>query len=201
MQLNKKIILGIFLLFVFAVGTVNFADTVDAAKWTKFESGSFNIKNPDSGFNKKISYVSYQKGNNNIKMELYGYKKKNNKKELLQTVYYDKIGEKVKCYSANKKGKKTSPQFDTLNTTTTLKSFYKTSIVSLKSKNSPINLKNGSTGSKLQYKYVYEYGYSWAYRYVTEPYYYYGYYYSYWGTQTVYKWTYDYGYNQVWKWT
>jgi len=200
LKLNKNIIIVILLLFVFAVGIISFVDTVEAAKWKKFDSGSFNIKKADAGYKNKISYTSYTKGSKNIKMDLYGYKKKNNKKELLQTIYYTKTGDKIKYYNVNKKGKKSKTQSTALNMS--LKTFYKDSITSLKSKNSTVTSKNISSGSKLQYKYVYDYGYYYGYRYVLDlvydyDYYYGGYRYQY---KYVWKWGYAWGYQWVWKW-
>jgi len=200
LRLNKNIVIVIFLLFVFAVGTIGFVDTVEAAKWKKLDSGSFNVEKPDAGYKKKISYTSYTKGANNIKMDLFGYKKKNNKKIKLQTIFYTKSGDKVKYYNVNSKGKKSKVQSATINTT--LKTFYKNSTTALKSKNTTAISKNGTIASKLQYKYVYDYGYYYGYRYELDLVYAYDYLYGYYRYryEYVWKWGYKWEYQWVWKW-
>lgn len=112
MRLNK-ILVSILLLSIFAVGTLNFVDTVEATTQKKFESGSFNTKNPDSGFKKKISYVSYNKSSKDIRVDFYGYKTKNNKKEFQGNAYLSKSGNKIKWYLVDKKNKKSKTQQET----------------------------------------------------------------------------------------
>jgi hypothetical protein len=56
------------LLSVFAVGTLSFADTVDAAKWKKFDSGSVKVKG------QTIKYYAFIKGST-IQVDYY-YKNK-----------------------------------------------------------------------------------------------------------------------------
>ncbi|MCL2157231.1 MAG: hypothetical protein FWH54_04330 [Methanobrevibacter sp.] len=83
MRLCKNIFIVVFLLSVFAVGTMSFVGTVEAAKWKKYDSFSYNTKNPDPGYKKKVSIVTYIKGTKDIKMNVYGYKTKNNKKMFI----------------------------------------------------------------------------------------------------------------------
>ena len=86
------------MLAVFAVGTLNSLDTAEAAKWKKYDSGSFKTEYPEEGFKEKMSFVSYKKDSKNLKTNIYGYKLKNNKKTLLVTVYMIKTGKNVKTY-------------------------------------------------------------------------------------------------------
>jgi len=89
-------------------------DTVEAAKWKKFDSGTFNVDNKnfklDSTFNskKKVSFVSYSKGSNQIKIKYYAVKKKNNKKAYESTTTLTKSGKKFKMTVVDYKGKKQS---------------------------------------------------------------------------------------------
>lgn len=94
MRLNKNIIIVFLLLSVFAVGTLNFADTVEAASWKKFDSGSYKA---DDGA--KIKYTSYIKGTNKIHMKIY----RNSK--FFATADFVKTGQKVVITSKNPKGK------------------------------------------------------------------------------------------------
>jgi hypothetical protein len=110
MRLNK-VLIAVLLLSVFAVGTLTFMDTVEAAKWKKFDSGNFNTKDPDPGYTKKISYSSYNKGSKYIKIDFYMYKTKNNKKEKAITSYITQSGNKIKYYQVGQKGKKSKPQY------------------------------------------------------------------------------------------
>ncbi|MCL2115606.1 MAG: hypothetical protein FWH29_05225 [Methanobrevibacter sp.] len=127
MKLNKNVLIAILLLTVFAIGTLNLLDTVEAAKWKKFDSGSYNNEYPEDGFKKKMSFVSYKKGSEYIKTKIYGYKIKNNKKVLLVTVNMIKINNTVKSYSVvdGKKSKVTTHK-------TTLKQLYKEEIYAFK---------------------------------------------------------------------
>ena len=171
-------IIAILLLTVFAVGTTCFVDTVEAAKWKKFDSGSFTDDNPDPGYTKKVTFVSYIKGSNDIKMVLYDYKSKNNKKIYSGYAYFNKAGKKFKSYIVDKKGKKTkltnfNLEKDNLEIkiyygacldTMGLKNLKSPYLKSLKSTNTPTS---GSTGSGSNgYRYVPdEYGYSYKYQY------------------------------------
>lgn len=123
LKFNKNVLIAIFLLSVFAVGTLTFVDTVEAAKWKKYDSGSFNVKNPDPGYKKKISYVTYIKGSKDIKMNAYYHKSNNNKKVFFSTQYISKTGNNIKTYHVNLKGKKSKPEYITYKGTS--KQFYK----------------------------------------------------------------------------
>ncbi|MDR2967416.1 MAG: hypothetical protein LBU74_05670 [Methanobacteriaceae archaeon] len=122
MKSNKNIIIVILLLSVFAVGTLQFVDTVEAATWKKHDSGSWNLKTPFPTYKKKVSFTTYIKGSKDIKMNIYGYKTKNNKKTLLMTFYMSKTGNKVKLYS-NILGSKTKPTYSTYSNN--IKTYYK----------------------------------------------------------------------------
>ena len=111
MKLNKNIIIAILLLSVFAVGTIGFTDTVEGAKWKKFDSGSFTPESStftvDSSFKQnKVLFVSYIKGSDKLKIKYYAYKKNNNKKVLESTDFLTKTGKKIKITSVDYKGKK-----------------------------------------------------------------------------------------------
>jgi len=60
----KKIFIVFLLLSVFIVGTLNFADTVEAAKWKQFDSGTVN----SDGM--KFSYKTYSRGSNEIRLDM-----------------------------------------------------------------------------------------------------------------------------------
>jgi len=130
MRLNKNVIIAILLLSVFAVGTLSFVDTVEAAKWKKFDSGTYNEKNPDLGYKKKTSYIAYNKGSNDIKADFYGYRTSNNKKDKLVTFYFNKSGNKLKFYYTDSKGKKSKQEYYTYTGST--KQFYNSFIKEMK---------------------------------------------------------------------
>ena len=132
MKLNKNVLIAISLLTVFAVGTISLSDTVEAVEWKKFDSGSFKGVKPDPGFKNKMSYISHKKDSNNIKITLYGYKKKKNKKVLVQTIHFTKTGDVVKIYSTYKKGKKSKTQSGKVKVNMTLGNFYKNFIATVK---------------------------------------------------------------------
>jgi hypothetical protein len=60
-----------------------------------------------------MSYISYNKGSNNIKINFYGHKIKNNNKKHMSTAYGIKTGTKIKMYVAYTNGEKTKPVYDT----------------------------------------------------------------------------------------
>ena len=60
----KKVLIVVFLLSVFAVGTLNFVDTVEAKKWKQFDSGTYTT----DGI--KCSYKSYSRGSNEIRIDV-----------------------------------------------------------------------------------------------------------------------------------
>lgn len=104
LKLNK-ILIAILLLSVFTVGTMNFAETVEAASWKKIDSYSVNVKNPDPDFNNKVLYTTFIKGNVNIKTDIFMHKNNTGKKVSMGTVYINKKGNKISLYSI-KNGKK-----------------------------------------------------------------------------------------------
>jgi hypothetical protein len=82
MKLNKNILIVFLLLSVFAVGTLSFVETAEAAKWKKYNSGKFTNEYSAAGDKKVMTYQSYTKGNNDLYVNVYSYSKKNNKKQL-----------------------------------------------------------------------------------------------------------------------
>jgi len=130
LRFKKNVLIIILLLSVFAVGTLNFVDTVDAVEWKKFESGNFDTKEPDPGYTKKISYISYNKGSNDVKVDFYLYKTKNNKKEKATTTYFSKSGNKIKFYQVGPNGEKSKAQYYAYEGTA--KQFYKLFIKEMK---------------------------------------------------------------------
>ena len=118
----KKILIVFLLLSVFIVGTLTFTDTVEAAKWKKYDSGSYNEKGSFPGFKNKVSYVTYIKDSKNIKINFYQYKAKNNKKVLGSTLYLIKSGKNVKIYGVEN-GKKSGTSLDPYSGT--IKNYYK----------------------------------------------------------------------------
>ena len=90
LKFNKKILIVFLLLSVFAVGTMGFADTVEAAKWKKYDSGKYADEYPVAGYKKVISYQSYTKGNNNLYVDTFAYPKTGGKKLIDKTVFTKK---------------------------------------------------------------------------------------------------------------
>jgi hypothetical protein len=70
------------MLSVFAVGTLQFVDTVEAATWKKYDSGTFADEYPAAGDKNIMSYQSYVKGNNELYVNLYSFSKKTGNKKL-----------------------------------------------------------------------------------------------------------------------
>ena len=69
-----------------------------------------------------MSYISYIKGSNDIKINFYGYKIKNNKKILITTGYLSKTWNKIKIYNVFPNGKISKPEY--LTTNKSLKKIY-----------------------------------------------------------------------------
>ena len=122
LRLNKNVLIAILLLSVFAVGTLSFTDTVEAATWKKIDSGTIYGKT-DPGYKNKLTYVSYIKGSKDIKMNFYGYKTKNNKKVLGGIIYFSKVGNKIKITEIDSKGEKSKPEY--ISYGGTVKQYYK----------------------------------------------------------------------------
>lgn len=95
LKINKNILIAILLLSVFAVGTMTCVDTVDAAKWKKYNSGSFNDEYPAYGYQKYGTYQSYVKGNNELYVNTYSYKE-NNARKLDKKITFTKKNGKMK---------------------------------------------------------------------------------------------------------
>ena len=106
---NKKIIAALILCSIFIIG-FQLVETVNAASWKKFDSGNYKIEAP-SGFKNKTTYTSYIKDSKNIKMNIYTYQSKDNKKIYSGTLYISKTGNKIKTYTADAKGKKEKPDY------------------------------------------------------------------------------------------
>jgi len=98
-------------LSVFVVGTCSFAETVEAAKWKKFDSGKFKA---DDG--SVVTFTSYIKGSNKIHMKMYV------KSKLVATMDLKKTGQKVVMTIKNNKGKVLAKE--TKYTKKSLKNYY-----------------------------------------------------------------------------
>jgi len=86
----KNIIIVFLLLSVFAVGTLNFVDNVEAAKWEKYDSGKY-INYYAGAENKKIAlYQSFIKDNNQLYVNIYSFSKKTGKKKLANKISFSK---------------------------------------------------------------------------------------------------------------
>lgn len=125
---NKKILYVLILCSVFIVG-LQIIEPVNAANWKKFDSGSYKI-DPPSGFKNKTTYISYIKGSNNIKTNIYIYKAKTDDKIYSGTLYISKTGNKIKTYAIEGKGKKGKPDY--YKTKYSAKKYYKLFISYLK---------------------------------------------------------------------
>ena len=108
---NKKIIIALLLLCVFAVGTLSFVDTVEAIKWKKYDSGTFKSEGMD------FSYTTYIKGSNEIRMDI------SYKKVIITKNYFTKTKNGIRTVIKDSKGKTISENFD--KTKISLKTFYK----------------------------------------------------------------------------
>jgi len=109
LRLNKKVLIAILMLSVFTVGTMTFADTVEAAKAKKFDSGSFKFKG------QTVKYYAFIKGNS-ILVDYYM------KNQYLGGYDIVKGKNKVTIKAVNSKGKYSSK--DTVKTNKSLKTFY-----------------------------------------------------------------------------
>lgn len=89
------------LLSVFAVGTLNIIDTVDAATWKEYKSGKFQDEYPAAGYKNISSYQSYTSGNNNLYVNLFAYQKNNNKKKLTDKLVFQKKNNIIKLTQKN----------------------------------------------------------------------------------------------------
>lgn len=78
----KRILITFILISIFAVGTLTFVDTVEAAKWKKYDSGKFADEYNYAGYKKIAAYQSYTKGDNNLYVDTYIYPKNGNSKKL-----------------------------------------------------------------------------------------------------------------------
>ncbi|MCL2156743.1 MAG: hypothetical protein FWH54_01835 [Methanobrevibacter sp.] len=109
MKLIKNILIVFLLLSVLAIGTLTFTDTVEAAKWKKYDSGKFQNEYPMGGDKKIASYQSYLRGNNEIYVNIYSYSKKTNKKILRAKISFSKKNGIIKIveksYNSNEKNK------------------------------------------------------------------------------------------------
>lgn len=132
-KINKNIIIVFLLLSVFAVGTLTFTETVDAAKWKKFDTGKFPIKDTKDyipGAKPFMKYVSYSKPNN-IQINMYITKKSDNKNIKFMYMQFTKPNKNyVKMTS--KSVFETKKDSETMKWPYSLKSYYKIVIYGLK---------------------------------------------------------------------
>jgi hypothetical protein len=124
LRLDKNMIIVFLLLSVFAVGILSLNGTVEAAKWKKFDSGSYNIENPDKEYKKTISYNSYSKGSNKIKVEFILTKTKDNKKVHSDTLLFTKKGKYLYLKGTDYTRKPVKVDKDTYKTKISVKNFY-----------------------------------------------------------------------------
>ena len=107
LKLNKNILIVFLLLSVFALGTLNFVDTVEAVQWKKYDSGKFTDEYPAMGNEKIAYYQSYTKGTNNLYVNIYSYSKNTGKKNLDAKLIFSKKNRimtiKTNDYSWNKR--------------------------------------------------------------------------------------------------
>lgn len=114
---------------VLVVGTLSFVDTVDAAKWKKFDSGSIymtnSAKNPN--FTKNIKpimyYVSYYKTPNTIQMKQYYKIGNSNKKTFMYSENFIKKNNTITLILKDSKNKIISR--NSAKTKLSLKNYYK----------------------------------------------------------------------------
>ncbi|MDR2967662.1 MAG: hypothetical protein LBU74_06915 [Methanobacteriaceae archaeon] len=126
MRFNQKIIIVFLLLSVFAVGTLQFVDTVEAAAWTKYNSGKFTNEYPAAGEKKIMTYQSYIKGTNQLYVNIYSYSKKTNKKKLDTRLTFNKKNGIMKTKMIDYSWNYTSPE--QFKTSQSVKTAYKTSM-------------------------------------------------------------------------
>ncbi len=100
LKINKKILIVFLLLSIFAVGTLSFVGAVEAAKWTKYDSGKYSDEYPLAGYKKVVSYQSYTKGNNALYVDSYVYPKKGGK-QLSDRTTFTKKNNVLKITSKN----------------------------------------------------------------------------------------------------
>jgi len=101
LRFNKNIIIVFLLLSVFAVGTLNFVETVEAAKWKKYDSGKFTDYYSGAENKKIASYQSFIKGNNELYVNIYSISKKTGKKKLANKITISKKKNVIKIVDNN----------------------------------------------------------------------------------------------------
>ncbi|MCL2157652.1 MAG: hypothetical protein FWH54_06490 [Methanobrevibacter sp.] len=141
MRFSQKIIIVFLLLSIFAVGTQNFIEPVEAAKWTKYNSGKFTNECPEAGYKKVMTYHSYTNGSNNLYANIYSYSKKNNKKKLDMKLTFSKKNGIIKANCIDYSWNMESPE--EFNTTMSVKAMYK-SVLNGRIKDSAITPKKKS---------------------------------------------------------
>ena len=109
-MLSKKIILTLILCCVFAIGTLNYVDTVEAAKWKKYDSGTIKIENDT------FNYKTYTKESNQMRVDI------NYNKIVLTKTYLTKTKTGINILSVDNKGKTVKKEFT--KTKMNLKTYY-----------------------------------------------------------------------------
>ena len=87
----KKIIIVLFLCFIFVMGTFSFLGTVEAAKWKKIDSGKFKTEYPPAEYKNLVYYQAFAKGENKLYYETYFYPKNDSAKKLAYGVTLTRI--------------------------------------------------------------------------------------------------------------
>ncbi|MCL2156439.1 MAG: hypothetical protein FWH54_00255 [Methanobrevibacter sp.] len=114
----KNVFIVIFLISVFAVGTISSIDTVEAAKWKKYDSGTVKIQG------KTLKYKTYIKGSKEMRMDM------SSSGKILMKYYFTKTKTGIKVAVKDKKGKTINSA--SAKTKVSLKSYYKVVIRLLK---------------------------------------------------------------------
>jgi len=110
-MLNKKAIIFIILCSIFAIGTLNIIDSVEATKWKKYDSGTIKIEK-----NVTFNYKTYIKKTNQMRVDI------SYKKTLLTKTYLRKNITGINSVIIDNKGKTISKNFT--KTKMDLKTFY-----------------------------------------------------------------------------
>ena len=109
-MLNKKNIFALILCSIFAVGILNFVETVEAVKWEKYDSGTVKMENDT------FNYKTYIRGSNQIQIDI------SYKKTLLSKTYIRKNQTGINSVTMDNKGKTIKRKF--IKTKMDIKTFY-----------------------------------------------------------------------------
>lgn len=128
MKINKNVITVFILLSIFVTGLA-IAEPVTSAKYVKFDSGSFPLKEEATGFKKNAKYVSYSK-KNKIHINMYITFKASNKNFRISQTQFTKSSKNYIKQSTKSFGSTT--QTKTFKYTKSLSTYYKLFIKGMK---------------------------------------------------------------------